>query len=138
MSPMLVLLPMIAAAPVPKDFKPAKSDAEKILGTWEIVESFHSKIPNPGGIGIIYEFHKDGTCVILHQDKSRHPLKYSLNSKGTPKSYSWDCPWGSWTGAYVLEKDELKMAAVSGQNVAPPRTVEPGDQVQYTRLRRVK
>lgn len=138
MTPLLLVVPLVFAAPVPKDFKPVKTDGEAILGTWEIVDSIHHNKPNQGGVGIHYEFQKDGVCVIVHQDKSRHPVKYSLDPKGTPKTYLWVCPWGTWRGVYELDGDKLKIAAVGQSDALLPPAAQPGQTVEYSELRRVK
>ena len=38
MTPLLLALPLLLAAPVPKDFKPVKTDEKALIGTWEYVE----------------------------------------------------------------------------------------------------
>lgn len=136
MTPLLFALPLMLAAPVPKDFKKA-SDADRIVGRWEIVVSNHHDRPNASGIGIVYEFQKDGVCVIVHQDKSRHPVTYSLDPAGTPKTYRWICPWGRWKGVYELNGDALKIAAVGETHTLPP-SPRPGSGIEYSELRRLK
>jgi uncharacterized protein (TIGR03067 family) len=138
MTPLLLAAPLLFAAPVPKDFKPSKTDAERIIGLWEIVVSNHREKPNPGSVGIQYEFQKNGVCVIVHQDKSRHPVKYFLDSKGKPKTYRWVCPWGTWNGVYELDGDALKLAAVGEKAGDPPPAAQPGRNVEYSVLRRIK
>jgi len=136
MTPLLLALPLMLAAPVPKDFK-KPTDADRIVGRWEIVASNRHERPNPGGIGIVYEFQKDGACVIVHQDKSRHPIMYSLDPTGTPKTYRWICPWGRWHGVYELNGDTLKIAAVGETHALPP-SPRSGPGIQYSELRRLK
>ena len=133
-----LLLALALAAPVPKDFKPAKTDGEMIVGRWEIVASNHHNKHNPGSLGIQYEFQKDGVCVIIHQDKSRHAVKYSLDPKGKPKTYRWVCPWGTWNGVYELDGDALKLAAVGEKSGESPPAAQPGQNVEYSELRRIK
>lgn len=138
MTQFLLTIPLLAAAPIPKDFRPAPTDGEAIVGVWEIVVSVHHNRPNANSVGIRYEFQKDGTCVIVHQDKSRHPVKYSLDPKGSPKTYMWVCPWGTWKGVYELTGDRLKIAAVGEKNGNLPPAAQPGDNVEYGELKRVK
>lgn len=138
MTPLLLVVPLAFAAPIPKDFKAPKTDGELLVGTWEIVVSNHHNRENPGSIGIRYEFQADGVCVIVHQDKSRHPVKYSIDPKGKPKTYLWVCPWGTWKGVYELNGDSLKIAAVGEKNGNLPPLAQPGANIEYSELKRQK
>ena len=138
MTPLLLAVPLVFAAPIPKEFKAVKTDAELFVGVWEIVVSNHHDKDNAGSIGIRYEFQADGTCVIVHQDKSRHPVKYSLDPKGKPKTYLWVCPWGTWKGVYELDGDTMKIAAVSHNGGDLPPAAQPGPNVEYSEMKRVK
>jgi uncharacterized protein (TIGR03067 family) len=138
MTPLLLAVPFVFAAPVPKELRAVKSDAEVMLGTWEVVASNHHNKANAGSTGIKYIFRADGTCLIIHQNGSEHgPVKVGLDPKASPKTYSWVTPWGTWKGAYELTGDTMKMAA-RGEKAGPPGAVAPGENVEYSELRRVK
>lgn len=138
----LVALPLAVpsvAAPIPKELKAVKTDAEQLVGTWIIVSSNHHNKDSPGSVGIRYVFKGDGTCMIIHQNNSQHgPVKVGFDEKANPKTYSWVTPWGTWKGVYELSGDTLKMAAVGDKNGQPPAGVGPGQNVEYSELKREK
>lgn len=139
MTPLLLVLPLAAAAPVPKELKAARTDAEAVVGTWVIVAANHHGKDTPGSAGIKYVFRGDGTCVIVHQNGSEHgPVKVSFDQKANPKSYSWVTPWGTWKGVYELTGDTMKMAAVGDKNGNPPTAPAAGPNIEFSELKREK
>ena len=95
MLPLLLVLPRIAAAPVPKELKAARTDAEAVIGIWVIVASNHHGKNTPGSVGIKSVFRGDGTGMILHQNNREHgPVKVTFEPKANPKT----CSWVTWKG----------------------------------------
>lgn len=139
MTPLLLAVPLLLAAPVPKELKAAKADAEAILGTWEIVACVRNGRPDAGTVGLKYRFAAGGTCTILHKGGNRtSELKCLLDPTAAPKRFLWDATWGTWNGVYELKGDDLKMVFPDQAKAPPPAEVGPGPAVNYSVLKRVK
>ncbi len=127
---------LLFAAPVPKE-KAEKTDAEAILGMWEI--------ENPGYDGVKWEF-LSATRAQIHNPGSEVPVEvvYALDSKQNPKHFDWSFPETNkpipekvdvvqFPSIYELKDDTLKVT-FGFNNV---RATKIGDG-QTTLLRRVK
>jgi len=124
------------AAPVPKE-KAEKTDAEAILGMWDI--------ESPGYEGVKWEF-LSATRSQIHNPGSTTPgqVVYALDSKQNPKHFDWSFPPEKdnipekiapvqFPSIYELKGDTLKVTF--GRDGTRPTKFGEG---QTTILRRVK
>ena len=121
----ILALPVVAA-PVPKDFKPKQTDQRQIVGRW-------ARFPSNGNE--YWEFFADGTAALSNQGPNAPPIYFTIDPKGTPKTFTWKPTWGSWKGVYELQGDELRIAIVSG-NKAVPTEARPGNGYEFYEFRR--
>ena len=118
----LLLVGSAAAAPVPKDFKPA-DDAKRIVGTWNVVKL------NGGDEGPTawFRFDADGGMQTLNRTPGDVPQTwtFTLDPKGTPKRLR--CAQGNtaYDCLYELTGTTLKFGFITDKTKGLPETVEP-------------
>lgn len=130
MTPLLLALAL--AAPVPKDFRPAKSDTEAMQGEWVVTESVIRGRPSPSTKGVRYAMTGNAVAV-TRPDGGGGTVTMTLDEKA--KSYTWVAPWGTWNGRYKLDGDTLTLCSVP-KGKPMPEEVAPGDAVEYSVLTR--
>jgi len=104
-----VIVPQLAAAPVPK----AKEDAASLHGTWELVELDVGAGPvqQGGAIGRVWTFEGTKLTVQRYSDvKTAKTTTFTIKPDATPKQIEWV---GSTTivckGLYQLDGDKLQI-----------------------------
>ena len=119
-----------SAAPVPKQLKAKRSDAEVFVGTWDLVEG------NNGGLRYAWTFDEDltmwskaaggngpGAKWVIKIDPDKSPKEIDLNSDGT-----------RYKGIYEIDGDEIRLV-YSGER---PANFDNKARTNYTVLRRAK
>lgn len=139
MTPFLLAVPLVLAAPVPKEFRKATGDAEALVGTWEYVESSIGGAPAAArNDKTRFRFEAGGKCVLQFESGERKEVQCPLDPSGTPKRFQWIAPWGTFNGSYELTGDVFRMAMSNTPAGAAPAAVAPGPDVVYSVLHRVK
>ena len=114
---LLIAVPSLSAAPVPKELK--KSEADRIVGTWTQTGSCNGggKVNPPDGTS--WKFAADGTAQVISQGGvPSQAVKYAVNAAADPKAFDWVAPWGEWYGVYTLDGDALTIYISGGKGKA--------------------
>ena len=90
-------LPVVSAAPVPKELR--TSDLDRIAGAW---------VPTPDD-GSIWRFGADGSATIIRPGAAPFGVKYALDPTGHPKTIRWMSTGGNRVGIYEFEGDTLTL-----------------------------
>jgi uncharacterized protein (TIGR03067 family) len=133
MTALVLALPLVLAAPVPKDFKKAATDLAVLQGEWEEVErnNYGSKSPQRGTRYLI----EGNKLQILNGKGEPRVVTLTLDEKA--KTYTWDAAWGQWHGRYKLDGDTFTRASAKKDKPLPD-AVAPGKAAEFTIYKRVK
>lgn len=119
------------AAPVPKQLKPKRSDAEVFVGTWELVVSEDSGKPHP--VPHTWSFDADLTMWSkkVGADGKGHKWKVKIDPEQSPKHIDI----GELKGLYEIDGDEIRIVyAYTSQR---PTGFDQKATMSYNVLRRV-
>lgn len=132
MSPLLLTIPLVAAAPVPKDFK---KETPKLDGAWECtsVESGGRVIPRQN---MTWRFADDAVTITYGGgDAGVQPMPISTDPKASPMAFSFT-EGARQLGIYEIKGDTLVIClGSSGQR---PTDIAGGPNVAKYTLTRVK
>ena len=108
MIPLLALLPLAVAAPVPKSLK--ASDQAVIVGEWELVKATYSGQPYESAHGTKWTLTAEGTAVRDRPNQGRGTAKFKLDPTADPKAFDWDTDEGNlFVGVYELDGDTFRV-----------------------------
>jgi len=130
---LLLLAPLVSAAPVPKELKRGGDD-QAILGTWDMVLHSNGGGP-PTPQAVKWELGKDGQAFIINPN--RIAITYKLHQATSPKSFDWNWPGASHMGLYELKGDTLKVVIMSAGGAARPTELKPAEGAIYCEFQRV-
>ena len=115
---MMIAVPSVSAAPVPKELK--KTDADRIVGLWTQTGSCNGggNVNPPDGTS--WKFEARGKASIIQKGGGvpRGDIKYAVDPAADPKAFDWIAPWGEWYGVYTLDGDSLTIYISSGKGKA--------------------
>lgn len=109
---LLLLAGPALAAPVPKELRAKRGDAELIVGRWKPAD----------GTRQWYEFKADGTMKTWNEpnEGSAVPYRWSIDPTATPKRMTWaNARTGrvEWEAVYELDQNDLRMTYNSAPTV---------------------
>ena len=107
MTPLLLVVPLVFAAPVPKDFKPANAGLE---GTWEFVSATTGGNPDTSYDGAKWVLSKDGKAVRHVRGDGGTEAAYTADLTGKTKAFDWMVSGTTWPGLYEIKGDTLTVA----------------------------
>ncbi len=129
---LLLAVPLASAAPVPKELK--QNDAQRILGTWDMV--LHSRAGGAPKVGTAkWRLERDGKAFIMNSGDTA--ISYKLHRELSPKGFDWERPTSSHPGLYELSGDTLKVVITCGNSTVRPTELKPGPDVIYCEFKRV-
>ena len=129
---LLVTTPLALAAPVPKELK--KTDAQAILGTWDMVSHSHNGGP-AGPQTVKWRLEPEGKAFIMNPSDTA--IAFKLHPELTPKGFDWQWPNSMHLGLYELDGDTLKVVITAGNSTERPTELKPGPNVIYCEFKRV-
>ena len=113
MTPLLLVVPLVFAAPVPKDFKPANAPLE---GTWEFVTATFGGQPHAMYDGAKWVLGKDGKATRLLKGDAGTEAAFRIDPKAKPMAFDWTISGSTFPGIYGIKGDVLTVAlAMSGE-----------------------
>ncbi len=107
MTPLLLVVPLVFAAPVPRDFKPANAPLD---GTWEFVASTFGGNPDTNYDGAKWVLGKDGKAVRHLRGDGGTEAEYKADPKAKPMAFDWTISGSTFTGIYEVKGDVLTVA----------------------------
>jgi uncharacterized protein (TIGR03067 family) len=127
-----LLLSLVAltasAAPVPKQLKAKRPDAEAFVGAWEVVE------PNGGPAKHVWTFDEDLTMWSKGVGSTGRGTEWK--TKIDPDKSPKEIDIGSnYKGIYEIDADEVRIVYTGG---ARPADFTQKEKMNYTVIRRVK
>lgn len=127
----------LAAAPVPKDNKPA--DQKQIVGTWKAEKTYMSgrEVLGPFADNTFAFDAKGGMTWTLRGTRT-FEFTFVLDPAAAPKRLTRvaKADGSEWRCLYELDGDKMKLAVVN-KNAELPKMLEPGADVDYYELKRV-
>lgn len=105
MTALLLSLPLAAAAPIPKDFKPAN---ETLHGTWEFVSATYGGQPDSSYDGAKWELRKDGTATRFLRGDGGTATQFKADPK--TRAFDWTISGSRFPGLYEIKGDTLTVA----------------------------
>ena len=131
MNAMLLAVPLVFAAPIPKDFKPAN---ESIEGTWEFVSATNGGNPDTSYDGAKWVLGKDGKGTRILRGDAGTEVEYKFDPTTKPMAFDWSVTGTTWPGIYAIKGDTLTVAL--GSDVRP--TEFAGRSVYVFTMKKVK
>lgn len=116
MTPLLLVVPLVAAAPVPKEV--AKPLNEKLEGTWEFVSATYGGQPDASYDGATWVLEKDGKATRTLKGAAGTPASFKIDTKTKPAAFDWTISESTWQGIYEIKGDTLTVALGSGERPA--------------------
>jgi uncharacterized protein (TIGR03067 family) len=124
MTPLLLAVPMVFAAPIPKELaKPANATLE---GTWEFVSATYGGGPDSSYEGAKWVLEKDGKATRILRGDTGTPASFKIDTKSKPMAFDWTISESTWHGIYEIKGDTLVVALGGGE-----RPTEFGGQSTY-------
>jgi uncharacterized protein (TIGR03067 family) len=113
MTPLLLVVPLVFAAPIPKDFKPAN---EPLDGTWEFVSATYGGNPDTTYDGAKWVLGKDGKATRFLRGDTGTDAAYKVDAKAKPMAFDWTISGSTFPGIVQVKGDTLTVAlALSGE-----------------------
>lgn len=109
MTPLLLVVPLVLAAPVPKDFKPANAPLD---GTWAFVSASYGGNPDSQYDGAKWVLGKDGGGMRHVGIGPGVAIEFKADPKA--KTFDWMHSGSTWAGIYEIKGDTLRVALGSG------------------------
>jgi uncharacterized protein (TIGR03067 family) len=103
MTSLLLAVPLVLAAPIPKDFQ-----RPTLEGTWVFVSATSSGRPDALYDGAKWVLEKDGKATRHVGGDAGSAAGYKADPKA--KTFDWTVSGTTWTGIYELKGDTLKVA----------------------------
>ena len=129
---LLLASPLALAAPVPKELR--RSNAQAILGTWQlVVHSDRGQPPTPQSVK--WRLEPDGKAFIMNPGDIA--ISYKLHPHDSPKGFDWQWPTSMHLGLYAIEGDTLKVVITSVDSKIRPTELQAGPGVIYCEFARV-
>ena len=143
MSRLACLLALVFAAAVFAADKDAKSDQERIQGTWEVISGESNGKAMPDAVGMKFTFTKD-VWRMGKDDKEGLAVNYKLDPTKSPKAIdtTHELDPGKpivQLGIYELKDDTLKISVEAAGRGRPEKfETKPGDTTTSFVLKRLK
>lgn len=114
MTPLLLVVPLVFAAPIPKELaKPAHATLD---GTWEFVSATYGGNPDASYEGAKWVLEKDGKATRILKGDSNTPATYKIDTKTKPAAFDWSISESTFPGIIEIKGDTLTVAlALSGE-----------------------
>ena len=113
MTPLLLAIPLVFAAPVPKELAwPANATLD---GTWEFVSATYGGNPDASYDGAKWVLEKDGKATRILRGDSGTPASFKIDPKTKPTAFDWTIHGSTFPGILEIKGDTLTVAlALSG------------------------
>ena len=134
MTPLLLAVPFLLAAPIPKEFRKPTTDLAALQGEWECLERRNYGQP-PTKSGVHYVVTGNTLQILGNAGDRPREVKLTLDEKA--KTFTWEASWGTWHGRYKLDGDTLTRASVKKDKPLPD-DLAPGKTVEYSVYKRAK
>ena len=132
MTALLLTIPLLAAAPIPKDFK---KELPMLDGAWECtqIESGGRVIPH---VNMTWRFANDAVTIVYNNNNAgAQPMPISTDPKASPMAFTFT-DGARQLGIYEIKDDTLVICL--GQPNARPADIAGGPGVTKSTLTRVK
>jgi uncharacterized protein (TIGR03067 family) len=123
-----------SAAPVPKQLKKPRPDAEVFVGAWETVEAKMQDKPLPRAVWTFDAELKMQSRPLDPKETWKSDWVVRLDPEKSPKQIDLTSDGTNYHGIYEIDGDEIRVVC-SGQR---PTSFEDKGKMFYTVLRRVK
>lgn len=134
MTTLLLAVPLLIAAPIPKELKAEKTDLAALQGEWECAE--RSNFGKPVARSDI-RYVVEGDKLKIRGGKGAEDRVVTLTLDEKAKTYTWEASWGTWIGRYKLDGDTFTRVSVKKDKPLPDE-IAPGPLVEYSVFTRVK
>lgn len=132
MTPLLLVIPLIAAAPIPKELKP--KDRPALDGAWQLTGLQFNGQRLGGNQNAVWKFEGE-TLTIESAGRVNPPRPIKADPKATPAEFQLN-PNSTQLGIFEIKDDTLTIALGQQANVRPTDFTGPNAIVyQFTRVK---